>query len=730
MDSHPVANLVRANPQPLNTLILVIYLSIALKTFSLALACLALFGLCASSVAASGVIHTHAVFSGASMDFNGSLLRINTGTFSRVWRVTRGGLTTVRLGREGATIESMQTDRNEICDWDLGLQGDADLVTLAGARDDDESFTDPHLRVVAEFEYPTDRVAVRYVVWAYPGAHGLRTQVEIRALPGYRGTPELFGPQIVETLRPSTPFKQRIAFGLIQGIKANTGTQILREEAVGAGEISWANGVVLQGDKAGLVVVKESNKHTHQSAGTGRTSGGLRIGDGRVEVTGAGMLRGELSKDRYRKCWATWVVPYTGDTIDAELALKRFDRRRFPVVPERDVYMMANTWGSEDERPACIHAAREDNVLEELESVADLGIDVLQIDDGWQTPRWTAATSATRVQHGRGAVEAFGDYPVYPDGWKRVRGRAAELGVDLGLWAAWTAPLDALVANHDQAEFRCYKLDFANLNSKARYDGLVEKARALIKHSGGSARVNWDVTETVTRMGYFTGREYGNVYLANRKTMTARAPVLYVPHKVLNEAWNLSKYVNLNKFQVTVQNVDRVLPGVPTDAAQHTHDYAVGIALMSCPIFFQETRYYEPEARERVREILSVYKAHREAMYRGYVFPIGDEPDNHSLTGFQNHDPGSGSGYITAFRERLCPSAEGDLRLAFVAGQTLEFTDLLTKDNSLMTVSPDGDIELTIPKAPGFRFIRYRPAPVPARDPPRVVSRASVKAVD
>lgn len=662
--------------------------------------------------AGASLIQKTGSFRQATMAFDGEMLTVDTGEVTRQWRLTKRGLATIKLqcGLAGYVMKP-QADRP--CDWDLGGLGEARLVSLTAEKDDDERFTSDHLRVVAEFEYPHDKLVVRYVVWAYPGAPGLRTQLQLKALPGYDGSREAFTPQVVESFALATPWLQRRAFGLMQGIKTNMDAKILKEQAVEGRRVTidWANGLVLQGDGRGLILVKESNKHTSLKAKDDVATGHFEIDGGRVAVTGAGLYPADVKADGYRTCWASWLVLYSGDETEGNLALKRFDRARYPIKPERDIFIMANTWGTEDLRPPCLYAAREQNVLAELESVADLGIDVLQIDDGWQTPRWTPAARSTEVQGGQGAVKAFGDYPVYPDGWSRVRKKAERLGVTLGLWAAWTAPTEALKTNYDQGNFKYFKLDFAHLNNKSRYDSLTQKARDLIKHSGYTARVNWDVTEIAPRMGYFSGREYGNIYLSNRKMRTVRHPVLYVPHKVLNDAWRLSRYVNLNKFQVTVQNVDHVLEGAPTDAGEYTHEYAVGIALMSSPIFFQETRHYTPEARRRVRHVLSAYKKHRRAMYEGYVFPIGDEPDNASWTGFQNHNPDRGGGYLTVFRERLNRSSTGTLALNFVQGTTLAVTDLLTGESRSLPVDAEGRVQLTIPEAPGFRFLRYEISP-------------------
>ena len=648
-------------------------------------------------------------FEEATMSFDGEKLTVSTGKITRQWQLTSAGLVTVGL-QHGSVEYCGDTSRGKRdCDWALGSLRNAQLVSLTATEDDDERFTSRHLCVAATFLYPEQKARLRYLIWAFPGASGMRTQIQLRGERGYQGSGDPFQPQVVESLEPSLSGASRRAFGLMQGIKTNMNVSILREEEISTptAEIGWANGLILQGQDRGMILVKESNKHTALQKKDDLATGGFTLDDGRVAVTGAGMTTGDLNSREYLSGWATWLVLYDGDQWQGNLALKQFGRIRYPIDPERDIYIMANTWGTEDMRPPCLHAAREENVLRELDSVADLGIDVLQIDDGWQTPKWTTAKSAREVQHGGGAVKDFGDYAVYPKGWTRVRKKAEQLGVTLGLWAAWTAPGNALQRNYDQGDFKYFKLDFARLNTKQKFDGLATKARELIKHSDYTSRVNWDVTEIAPRMGYFAGREYGNVYLANRKTKTVRDPVLYVPHKVLHEAWNLSKYVNLNKFQVTVQNVDNVPREAKTDAAKHSHDYAVGVALMSSPIFFQETRHYQGNARRQIREILAVYKQHRLKMYEGYVFPIGAEPDNHSWTGFQNFNPKSGKGYLTIFRERLNETTTGAFRLHFVRDTKVRFTNLLTDESWLASVDQQGEVSFELREAPGFMFLAY-----------------------
>jgi hypothetical protein len=239
----------------------------------------------------------------------------------------------------------------------------------------------------------------------------------------------------------------------------------------------------------------------------------------------------------------------------------------------------------------------------------------------------------------------------------------------------------------------------------AQVEELTGKARKLILHSGQKVRINWDVTEKNPRVGYFFGREYGNIYLANRKLRWPK-DVVYKPYLVLRDAWQISDYLNLNKFQITIQNRDLTDPDI-SDAYQHSHDYCLVQTLMGSPIFFQETRLYDKAARDLLRPVISLYKEHRDEMFRGYVFPIGDKPDNESWSGFQNHDPDSRTGYLTILRQLHNDLNHQSIRLKFLAGRTIQINDLQTKEERTVKVPADGKVDFTIDAAPGYLFLKY-----------------------
>jgi len=631
-------------------------------------------------------------------------LIISTGRVERIYQLTSFGLVTTGFKNILTETEWINSNEKSLCDWAIDSDFKGKLISLNAQVSDDEKFTDMHLCVEAEFEYPQKHLMIKYIVWAYPDADGLRTQLQLKALPGFDSNKETFSSDITETLslRKKTP--NITAFGYMQGIKTNMNLNILTEKNLTLDDkvVDWANGLSISDSNEGIILIKESNKSTSLKKEGDVATGKFLLNDNKVIITGAGMYPKNLQTDQYLSCWANWVILYSGNADEANMALKKFDRKRFPVHPDRDIFMMANTWGTGDLGTESRYAAREENVLKELESVADLGIDILQIDDGWQSKVWHPAKHSSEFKF----QDVIGDYDIYPSGWDKVKQRAEELKVKLGLWAASSIPLEQLKWNFDNGKFRAFKLDFANLNSIEKRDGLMEKARELIKYSDYKTCVNWDVTEILPRAGYFYGREYGNIYLENRKVTTSRAAVQYIPYKVLKDAWLLSKYVNLNKFQVSVLNIDMTKDTTITDAKIYNHPYAVGIALMSSPIFFQETQYYSQKAREQIKPILSVYKKHREAMYSGYVFPIGNEPDNKSWTGFQNYNPETNSGYLTIFRELHNNDTSKDIALKFIEDKEIKLTNLLTDEMRVIKLG-GSNINFSISHPASFQFFKY-----------------------
>jgi hypothetical protein len=648
----------------------------------------------------------------ARVEYKNGILVVANHFLERRWRWTGNGFVTtqVKSTSEGQESLWMHDGNTYSCDWQLPGQDEpleAELLDVHAEEGTDDGFTAKHLCVIATIRYPSVRMMVRYTIWVYPEGPGLRVQLSAKAL-------DQFDPANLKGLYPN--FKRvdflpiqfgtckRRMFGYYNETQQRNSTceDILKEE-VETYPLShrefhpWPSAFCVEGERGGIAVVQESHKCPNQMG----YDCGLFVEDAAngLSTFGWGMRPTEI-RETWSEAWAIWMLVYDGRDLGREIAFKRFDALRYPFHDDRDVYMQANTWGSSDGGQGSRKAAIESEVLKELDSCADLGIDVLQIDDGWQVPpghhTWIPEEKDGWYTHPAS----------YPTGWDQVKARSDELGVRLGLWAAaQSVSLKELIDNYESGGFETFKLDYANVRNQLARKELMDKVRAFIKHTGHKVRVNWDVTENERRYGYFFAREYGCLFLANRKPVIP-PETTYRPHTMLRDLWQLSQYINLRKIQGSVQNVDMVNRQL-SDAGLHPQDYCVATVLMSTPLFFQQTYLYSDSARAAIKPLLAVYRTHRNNIFRGTVYPIGAKPNNYAWTGFQNHDDESGTGYLLIFRELNNSEDTATIRLHFLAGRKLDLTNLMTGEHSCMSCKDDGSLRFGgVPQA-GYLFLQY-----------------------
>ena len=642
----------------------------------------------------------------ANVKTKNNLLVANTGVIERCWEWTGKGFVTVSLKQLDSGKQWVNTNNQKsFCDWDLPEFIDntsvANLTKLTAKKSTDNDFTSEHIEILAEIKYPKSKLVLQYVIWVYPDSSGIRTQLRVKALKGFNGKTEPNIDGCVDSLNISPVNLKRRVIGYYNHTQNRNfqETEILREEIFDKPlrnkEIfEWANIISVEEENNGLCLVKESHKCVNQ---TGINTGTFEIDKTGLRSTGWAVKPPNFSTKKFRWCWASWSILYTGDSDNRQLSLKKFDRLRYPIKKERDIYIMANTWGSTSTFVSALNAASEKNVLKEIKSQADLGIDVQQIDDGWQNPPRIVCTDSKKWRPDKHQTR-------YPEGWKNVRQTATEKKISLGLWAMDLISLKDLKWNYKHGGFKFYKLDFIDIKNYLQLENLIKKVRNFIEFANHKIRVNWDVTENPPRVGYFFAREFGNIYLENRKPNNE--PVVYKPYLVLRDAWHVSKYLNLNKFQVTVQNIDRINQK-KSDAHLHNHPYSVAIGLMGSPIFFQETHYYTKLARKEIKKLLALYKKHREEMYDCFVFPIGEEPDNKSWTGFQFYNSEKKTGYITIFRELNNKETKKDIRINFLSEKKIKLTNLQTGKIISTKVSKDGKVNFKIDSSADFRLYKY-----------------------
>jgi len=645
----------------------------------------------------------------------GDDLTVTTGKITRTWRWTGHGLVTVSIEGSGVRQEWLLPNPAHHSDWNLpgaiDDQASATLVSMTVNTSIDDGFSNQYLEVITTIRYEKAKLELQHVIWGYPGAPGIRTQLRVKALAGFASkaiahaadhTYNSYGSTLLAPgarvdalpLNFSQPNSRRYwgycndpgnrhdqSKDMLQE-KIVRGYPIFQEEA-----IDWASGTAVEFGDQGLVLVKESPKCVNQQA---HLTGGFFSGPQGLAVTGWGLAPDEIVPDRFRECWATWCIVYQGGNEGLQLALKQFDRVRYPVFPQRDMFILSNTWGPAN--PGGEQFTAEDFVLKEIPLLADLGVDVLQIDDGWQKAG--------------GGSGASGFLPKYKNGWKDIKAAADKYGVRLGLWVAIrNANVADLNFDLDQLGYITWKADFEHLASRSDYEGRIAKFRDVMKHSWMNTQFTLCPEYDDPRYGWYYCKEYGSIYFQN--IQEGLPPHLtMVPYQVLRQHWLMAKYFPANKLQVMLQNPKRTRKDL-SDAHLHGHAYCFAMGLPFVPEFFQCAQFLDEGGFKELKDLIKIYKAHREDIFTSITFPIGDLPDNASWSGFQMVSQQRDGGYLLVFRELHSTESRHALPLKFLAGKTITLTDTKTNAQQTVLVGPDGRITLEIPHPADYRLFRY-----------------------
>ncbi|MBQ9132447.1 MAG: alpha-galactosidase [Clostridia bacterium] len=369
-----------------------------------------------------------------------------------------------------------------------------------------------------------------------------------------------------------------------------------------------------------------------------------------------------------------------------------------------ELIAMSNTWGDyHGSKRVC-----ESFVLDELTSATEMGIDVLQIDDGWQ-----AGNTIYEIQRDERGHQVFYEHywdlntQRFPNGISPITAKATKKGLRVGLWFAPSShdcfakiERDKLVLKKLYQEWgvRFFKLDMYQATDKAHSDKMRELLD-FIYSLGNDVSVQMDVTR-YERLNYLCGAEYGTIFVENRYTRTAN----YFPHRALRNLWDISRYVPSNRFQFELINPDlnteSYHDGDPLAPQFYSMDYLFASVMLSNPLFWMELQYLSEERRRQLEPMMAVWKQHRESLANADVAPIGEKPCGRSHTGFLVSQNGTPS-YLLLFRE-MTDRSIGKFELP-VSNMQAE----LLYSNGDVTLSVDGDtLTATYAQPRTYAFIK------------------------
>lgn len=480
-----------------------------------------------------------------------------------------------------------------------------------------------------------------------------------------------------------------------------------------------ASVVLLKEGQKGLFAYKEAPVSTSQMYPVYYD---YQISKNLLEMIGSGFHN--LPAGKSRKTYASIIGIFEGNLDDGILAYKQYQRARYKLEPERDYVITANSWGDFHE------GINEEIMLKEIETAHELGLTNLEIDAGWSD-----------------IIDGSPDIVKFPNGLSPLVKSAKELGIKLGIWTSplmmpqgegilkdhsdWIAttnnftPCDSLdylqhlvtidlchpdCFNYLKSYYewlydlgiRRFKMDMYQMNtlntplgdlydhaeSFRRWMEQVELERPGMTFIQDSTRANRPVFDFYM--------DYGVIFLENRY-QTWEGNGNYKPYKTLSSLWQLAPYIPPQKIEFELCN----------DEPDYSARYLLATVMFGNPLFWESLAAISEESKKELIPLLDLYKKHRDAIFRGHIFRMGDQPSGKSWTGLQSHQEDTEEGYLIVFRE---DNEESSYK--FIPKFLSEPTKLisLTDDSGEIIVNnPKEGFTVSLDQPNSFRLYRYEP---------------------
>ncbi|MEK6795655.1 MAG: alpha-galactosidase [Spirochaetota bacterium] len=413
------------------------------------------------------------------------------------------------------------------------------------------------------------------------------------------------------------------------------------------------------------------------------------------------------------------LIPAYGMTIGtpASHAAGREYARLYARVhknaPNGTLRIMSNTWGDRNQDKA----VNETFMLRECGSARTIGVDIVQIDDGWQ--QGASANSLLKKSTAWGSYYAADpDFwtvhkQKFPHGLAPLTAYTKENGFELGLWfspdatddyAAYEKDADVLLGFYTGFGIRHFKLDGIKLLSKTAEMRLSALLALVTEKSGGKATFDLDVTAQV-RLGYLYEKQYGTIFVENRYSDWGN----YFPHRTLKNLWLLAEFIPPRKFQFEVLNPRRNAEKYgddPLAPAAYGIDYLFASVMVSNPLLWMEMQHLEASDAAQLSRIITVFRKERDALHNAEIRPIGNMPDGTQFTGFQAII-GPGEGYLILLRE-FSKADDFSYRIVDVP-DGLSITMLASNDDGFRcegTVK-GSSVHVSMPTPRSYAFLRY-----------------------
>ncbi len=343
------------------------------------------------------------------------------------------------------------------------------------------------------------------------------------------------------------------------------------------------------------------------------------------------------------------------DTL--ERAWRDYYRLDMKATLDGGIMSTSNTWGDRNQDAAVC----ESFMLNEIECGKKLGVNAVQIDDGWQNGKSANSKLAKSKLWGAGYYDSDPEYwsvdsLKFPNGLTPIAKAAKNAGIKLGLWFSpdfanfyenYQKDAETLLDLHQKYGVSFFKIDGVCLKDKLTETRLAAMVDRVHRESGGKVSFNFDITAQ-RRWGYLYKRELGNLFVENRYTDF----VNYFPHSTLRSVWQLCRYIPTAKLQMEFLNLRRCAEKYGDDILAPNNygiDWAFAAVMFACPLYWMEMSNLSQDDSKVLAHIAAVRNSIAPDLSYADVTPIGDEPDGIAFTGLRA-DCGS-FGYLLLFRE-------------------------------------------------------------------------------
>lgn len=357
-----------------------------------------------------------------------------------------------------------------------------------------------------------------------------------------------------------------------------------------------------------------------------------------------------------------WVIlDFEGAQFEITKVLQEWQAAQRPnTAAHKEPRFLSNTWGDRSRDGAI----SESFIKQEIDAALELGVEVVQIDDGWQKG---VSANSTLANEDQGVWEGFwASDPEFwtanperlPNGIEPLVEYADCKGVELGLWFApdsynefenWQKDVDFILGTFHKYGIKHFKLDSIKAETQQANQNLQQFFSAVNTASKGEIVFDLDITAGI-RPGYFGALQVGPLFVENRYTDFAN----YWPHQTLRNLWKLSNWIDPKRLRMEFLNNTRNTEnyaGSPIAPVKYPPATLFATVMFANPLGWFEISNLPKTYIEEVAPLVKIWKNHRAELFSNTIIPIGSAPDGIEYTGFMSVPTDNSNGYLLLFRE-------------------------------------------------------------------------------